>query len=161
MHCIANSTIGNANTYWDADHLHLHHGKNILYTGSDSVSIHSITVTPVSLQTALLQWNITPSNVIQCIPSYTIECISDIGTVWRTETPNSRLSCIISDLKCALEYNCSITAASGSSARVAFTIEQQGLSLCTLYDEMYILYMDNIICIYIYIYILIIFLTHS
>ena len=130
MRCIASSSIGNTNTYCDTDNLHLHHCKNILYTDSDSVSIHSVTVTPVSLQTALLQWNVTPSNVIHCIPSYTIECISDIGTVWRTETPNSRLSCVISGLKCALEYNCSITAASGSSARVAFTIEQQGLSLC-------------------------------
>ena len=142
MNCIASSSIGNTKMYWDA---HLHHCKNILCTGSDSVSIHNITVTPVSLQTALLQWNVTPSNVIRCFPSYTIECISDIGTVWGTETPNSRLSYIISGLKFALEYNCSITAASGSSARVAFTIEQQGLSLCTLYDEMYI---DNIIYMY-------------
>ena len=71
----------------------LHHCNSIIsYTGTDSVYLHNISVTPVTLQTALLRWNITPSNVVHCIPNYTIKCIGGNGTEWKTETPNSRLS---------------------------------------------------------------------
>ena len=114
---------------WMLHYIDLHRCNSIIsYTGTDSVYLHNISVTPVTLQTALLRWNITPSNVVHCIPNYTIKCIGGNGTEWKTETPNSRLLYMVSGLKSALEYNCSVTAAGGSSARVTFTIEPQGLS---------------------------------
>ena len=92
------------------------------------VALENLTVVPVSLSSAQLEWKVIPPDGHHCITSYNIQVSGPNGLQWEEHIPGGNNSFLLSGMKLEplKEYTCYVTA-NISSTHTGPTVNQTSL----------------------------------